>query len=325
MGQTSDCSMHKVRNRAVPLSSVDSFTLSVFDNIERMVLEKVLSCMCVRVADDDRMLRIVMNDVIIRHDALWPRGLNELLYLQTPLEVAQLRLSCLRHRWPPVDADLPPCDAQLNLIRLRTRLQRSPPSVASSPGNEATGGATATKKGGAATHRTGPAATSSPPQTSPTKSTQHQSTKPSVPSRPATMTKSTTATSPTKSPHSRPQSAPRPPPPTTASSRPPQPSAGTTQPRPKSARSVTAAGGGSKPRSSATGRVAAATAETELTNTSDTTSSMNGHTQSSCQQPGDGDHTSATETSDVVINTLQNEPCDLSATAIDFQQVSATV
>ena len=65
-----------------------------------------------------------MNDVILRHDALWPSGLNELLYVQTPLEVAELRLSCLRHHWPPSDCELQPRDAQLDLPRLRARLSQ---------------------------------------------------------------------------------------------------------------------------------------------------------------------------------------------------------
>jgi len=155
-----------------------------------------------------------MNDVIIRHDALWPRGLNELLYVQTPLEVAELRLSCLRHRWPSVDADLQPRDAQLNLPRLRARLQQSPSDATSST---ATSGTTATKKGGGGTPRTGTRAqpsTSTMQQTSPTKSTQQQqqSTKSSLPSptnrRPATTTKSNTASSPMKTSRNRPQSAP---------------------------------------------------------------------------------------------------------------------
>lgn len=287
-------------------------------------------CLDTCAVDDDRVLRIVINDVIIRHDALWPRGLNELLYVQTPLEVAELRLSCVRHRWPSVDADLQPRDAQLNLPRLRARLQQSLPDATSAT---PTSGATATKKGGGGAPRAGtgaPPSTSTMQQTSPTKSTQQQqqSTKSSLPSptnrRPATTTKSNTAPSPTKTPRNRPQSAPKPPPPpAVASSRPPQPSSITPHARPKSAKSATGGGNSaSKPsRSSTTGHVASASAETEPTNRS----SANGP---SLSQPSDNTkHTSTTstaESSDIVINAFQNELRDCPAT-VGSQQIPATV
>jgi len=271
-----------------------------------------------------------MNDVIMRHDALWPGGLNELLYVQTPLEVAELRQSCLRHRWPPADAELQPRETQLNLTRLRARLQQQvavhlSPVVMSSTADSAASGETATKKVG--TYRAGAAgrtpSASTVQQTSPTKST-HQPGKSSLPSptnrRPATMTKSNTASSPTKSPRSRPQSAPKPPPPATTSSRPPQPSASTPRSRSQSAKSTP--GSGSKPGRSTVGRLAAATAETESTSVLDTTTAENG---SSLSQPHHENTEHATaESSELVISTLQNETCDC-ATAIGYQQIPATV
>ena len=292
------------------------------------------------VADDDRVLRIAVNDVIVRHDALWPRGLNELLYVQTPLEVAELRLSCLRHRWPPADADLQPCDAQLNLPRLRARLQQqvvaeSPPGVTSSTGNGVTSGATAVKKGAGGAPRGGsygrPQSTSTIQHTSPTKSAQQQqqSTKSPTNRRPTTTTKSNTASSPTKTPRGRPQSAPKPPPAAT-SSRPPQPSAATPHSRPKSAKSMTAGGDGSgpKPSRSTAGRVAAASAETQSTSTLDTMDTSPSVNGASLSEPHDNTQhiptSSTAESSDHVISTVQNEPHGC-ATVVGCPEIPATV
>ena len=297
-------------------------------------------CVCVCATDDDRMLRIAVNDVIIRHDALWPRGLNELLYVETLLEVAELRLSCLRHRWPPADADLQPRETQLNLPRLRARLQQhvvaqSPPDARSSAGNAT---ATATKKAGVGAPRAGvgrPASTSVVQHTSPTKPTQQQqqSTKPILPTpnnrRPATTTKSNSASSPTKTPRSRPKSAPKPQPSVSTSPRQPsQPSTGTPHSRPKSAKSTTGGvdGSGSKPSRSSTAEcVAASSAEAESTNTSDATSSVNG--PSLCQPDESTEHTAITstaESSDLVFNTRQNEPGDCATTVASYHQMPAT-
>ena len=82
------------------------------------------------------MLRIVANDVILRHDSLWPRGLNELLFVRTPLEVAELRRSCLRHRWPPSGDEV---ENQLDLPLVRRRLG-SQPAMAVAVGNGTTSG-----------------------------------------------------------------------------------------------------------------------------------------------------------------------------------------
>jgi len=248
------------------------------------------------------MLRIAANDAIIRHDALWPRGLNELLYVQTPLEVAELRLSCLRHRWPPADADVNPREKQINLPRLRARLQQQ--VVAQSAG-----GATVTTKAGAGARP--PSKSSTQPPTSPTTSTkpQPQTTKSNLPSpinrRPATATKS--PSSPTKTPRSRPQSAPKP------SSR---PSART----PQSAAKSTPSASNASDRSPTEGPAAPAVAESTSTST---TSSAN-FVSSPPHHENVIQHTTVTSTADVDISTVPNAPGDLAAT-VGCPQIPAIV
>jgi len=53
------------------------------------------------VADDDRLQRILENDLILKHDSIWPHGLNFSLHLDSLTELTEFRHSCLRHRWPP--------------------------------------------------------------------------------------------------------------------------------------------------------------------------------------------------------------------------------
>lgn len=243
-----------------------------------------------------------MNDVIIRHDALWPRGLNELLYVQTPLEVAELRLSCLRHRWPPAEDHLEPRETQLNLPRLRARLhQQSSSAVVST---------TAAKKISEGT----PAR---PTSTSTTQSTvlhksQQQATRSPTNRGSATTTKPS-ASSPTKTPRSRPQSAPKPPPSTASTpSRLPQQSTSTPRSRSQAAAKSTASVGVDDGSGTRRGR---STAETESVITS---SSVNGASSSHTQQ------TSTAEPSDFVVNTQQNVPSD-SASTSGYQQIPATV
>jgi len=262
-----------------------------------------------------------VNDVIMRHDALWPGGLNEMLYVQTPLEVAELRLSCVRHRWPPIDVHLQPHDTQLNLARLRSRLHHQPsPAATPSTADKATGGkkVSAPRPGA---DRTASTLGLTVHETSPTKVSQ-QSTKSSLPSptnrRPATTTKSNSGASPTKTPPSRPQSAPKPPPPpppAIKSTRLAQPSASTPRCRSQSAKSAT--GSTSKPgRSSTAGRLAAASTETESTNTSETTSSQTGRDENT-------EHvslTSVAQSTDVAINA----PCHCDTT-INYHQIPAAV
>jgi len=242
-------------------------------------------------ADDERLVRIAQNDVIVGHDALWPRGLNDLLYVQTPLEVAELRRSCLRHRWPPADADVDPRETAVNLPRLRARLRHS---AQSSPDAAAATG--------------GPAgAPRAPPKTttSPTKST-----KSSLPgSHPATATKTpssaTAASSPTKTPRSRPQSAPK------ASPRPAQtPAARTPLGRGQSA-SKRSPGGPA--------------ASTEAAATS-TASSVNGANSSPRHEINVHQHDAASTagSGDLGISTPDKAPSDSAATA-GYPQIPAAV
>jgi len=50
--------------------------------------------------DSESLLRILENDTILRHDTVWPYGLNFRLSVTSFVELAQLRTSCRRHRWP---------------------------------------------------------------------------------------------------------------------------------------------------------------------------------------------------------------------------------
>jgi len=53
------------------------------------------------VADGERLERILENDLILKHDSIWPHGLNLSLHLDSLIEVTEFRRSCLRHGWPP--------------------------------------------------------------------------------------------------------------------------------------------------------------------------------------------------------------------------------
>lgn len=62
-------------------------------------------------------MRILENDVILKHDCIWPRGLNFTLHVHSILEIAEFRKSCVRHHWPP-EADISD-EPEINLDRLR--------------------------------------------------------------------------------------------------------------------------------------------------------------------------------------------------------------
>jgi len=53
-------------------------------------------------ADGERLERILENDLILKHDSIWPHGLNRSLHMDSLVEVTEFRRSCLRHGWPPV-------------------------------------------------------------------------------------------------------------------------------------------------------------------------------------------------------------------------------
>ena len=46
-------------------------------------------------------MRILENDIILRHDCIWPHGLNFILKINSLLEVSEFRKSCIRYHWPP--------------------------------------------------------------------------------------------------------------------------------------------------------------------------------------------------------------------------------
>ena len=72
-------------------------------------------------SDDDRLLRILENDIIIRHDCIWPHGLNFKLQIDSLLEISEFRKSCNRYHWPPQSDAV---ESAIELANLRTQLER---------------------------------------------------------------------------------------------------------------------------------------------------------------------------------------------------------
>ena len=71
--------------------------------------------------DDERLERILENDLMLKHDSIWPHGLNTRLHMDSLVELAEFRRSCLRHGWPP-DHDAAATSAQLDLDAVRRQL-----------------------------------------------------------------------------------------------------------------------------------------------------------------------------------------------------------
>ncbi len=64
------------------------------------------------------------NDLILKHDCIWPHGLNFSLHVDSLLEVSEFRKSCIRHNWPP-DGDA--LDSlEINVEKLRSQIQNVP-------------------------------------------------------------------------------------------------------------------------------------------------------------------------------------------------------
>src|SRR6218665_2318048 len=95
------------------------------------------------VTDGADILRILENDVILKHDCIWPHGLNFSLHIDSLLEVSEFRKSSLRHHWPP-ESDVVD-EAEVSLDRLR-RIEKTSPREP----DEETGSGEATINGGAA-------------------------------------------------------------------------------------------------------------------------------------------------------------------------------
>lgn len=85
----------------------------------------------VQQGDGRDILRILENDVILKHDCIWPHGLNFSLHIDSLLEVSEFRKSCLRHHWPPETDTVD--EPEVNLDRLR-RLESNGETVRSENG-----------------------------------------------------------------------------------------------------------------------------------------------------------------------------------------------
>eukprot|EP00914_Ancora_sagittata_P021277 GHVO01041895.1.p1 GENE.GHVO01041895.1~~GHVO01041895.1.p1 ORF type:complete len:531 (+),score=62.96 GHVO01041895.1:121-1713(+) len=80
-------------------------------------------------SDSEKVLRVLENDLILKHDCIWPHGLNFQLNISSLLEVSEFRKSCLRHHWPPEgDAG----DDEINLPLLRAQVSKTGLSPTSS-------------------------------------------------------------------------------------------------------------------------------------------------------------------------------------------------
>ena len=74
--------------------------------------------------DDEKILRILENDLILKHDCIWPHGLNFCLHVDSLLEVSEFRKSCIRHNWPP-DGDA--LDSlEIDIDKLRNQVNNLP-------------------------------------------------------------------------------------------------------------------------------------------------------------------------------------------------------
>ena len=58
---------------------------------------------------------------MLKHDSIWPHGLNTRLHMDSLVELAEFRRSCLRHGWPS-DHDAAATSAQLDLDAVRRQL-----------------------------------------------------------------------------------------------------------------------------------------------------------------------------------------------------------
>ena len=58
---------------------------------------------------------------MLKHDSIWPHGLNTRLHMDSLVELAEFRRSCLRHGWPP-DHDAAATPVQLDLDAVRRQL-----------------------------------------------------------------------------------------------------------------------------------------------------------------------------------------------------------
>jgi len=84
------------------------------------------------ISESDVFLRILENDLLIKHDSIWPHGLSFSLQISSLLEVSEFRQSCIRHRWPPEKAD-PGTSSELDIVGLRSAVTSSSSRTLSIP------------------------------------------------------------------------------------------------------------------------------------------------------------------------------------------------
>lgn len=66
-------------------------------------------------------MRILENDLILKHDCIWPHGLNFSLHVNSLLEVSEFRKSCIRHNWPPDGDALDSLEISLDNLRIQVQ------------------------------------------------------------------------------------------------------------------------------------------------------------------------------------------------------------
>ena len=86
--------------------------------------------------EGDEVMRVLENDVILRHDSIWPHGLNVSLHIRTPTEISEFRKSCSRHRWPPEAETISEQEIDLERLRKQISLSNKALSTQNSPNNE---------------------------------------------------------------------------------------------------------------------------------------------------------------------------------------------
>ena len=88
-----------------------------------MICQAVVAAWCIMChSDGERLERILENDLILKHDSIWPHGLNLSLHMDSLIELTEFRRSCLRHGWPPPDCDRLPQPTELDLDVVRRQL-----------------------------------------------------------------------------------------------------------------------------------------------------------------------------------------------------------
>ena len=87
-------------------------------------VQSIPFCLSTFATDKETILRVLENDTVLKHDSIWPYGLNARLNIGSYLEVSQLRLSCIRHCWPP-DRDAVQVQGQIYLNQLRQQIHEA--------------------------------------------------------------------------------------------------------------------------------------------------------------------------------------------------------